>query len=131
METTHPTPSPNLANPSSPPFEPSFVDALRFWEPCRVLYNLMLTAVVLMWIFATWPHFRPALDLSLFLFLVFAAFLANLCYCAAYLVDIPLQCSVPRTLWTRFRWSLWVLGMLLALLFENYWIADEIYPFVG
>ena len=47
-------------------------DAARFWEPRRPLYNLLLFAVVV----------------------------------------------------------LWVVGTLLAILFENYWIADEIYPFV-
>jgi len=32
--------------------------------------------------------------------------------------------------WNRQRWAIWVVGTLLAILFENYWIADEIYPFV-
>jgi hypothetical protein len=27
-------------------------------------------------------------------------------------------------------WILWLMGMLFAIVFENYWIADEIYPFV-
>jgi hypothetical protein len=30
----------------------------------------------------------------------------------------------------RQRWGLWVIGTLFAIVFENYWIADEIYPFV-
>jgi len=33
-------------------------------------------------------------------------------------------------MWKRRRWILWLMGMMFAVLFENYWIADEIYPFV-
>ena len=117
--------------PAPGPLQQSVSDALRFWEPRRLPYNLVLTVVVLLWVSVTWPHFRPALTLSSFLIFAVLAFLANLCYCAAYFVDILLQLSDFRDLWRRRRWILWLLGMLLALLFENYWIADEIYPFVS
>jgi hypothetical protein len=30
----------------------------------------------------------------------------------------------------RQRWGLWVIGTLFAVLLANYWIVDEIYPFV-
>ncbi len=56
------------------------------------------------------------------------ALLANLCYCAGYLTEILIQNSTSS--WNRQRWAVWVVGTLLAILFENYWIADEIYPFV-
>jgi len=49
---------------------------------------------------------------------------------AAYLVDIPAQHLALSAVWNRRRWILWLTGMLLAILFTNYWIADEIYPFV-
>jgi hypothetical protein len=127
META---PKTGPAQPSPTPLQQSISDALRFWEPRRLLYNLILTIVVLLWVSASWPHFRPALTLPSFLTFAVLAFLANLCYCAAYFVDIPLQLSSLRDLWRRRRWTLWLLGTLLALLFENYWIADEIYPFV-
>lgn len=130
MQTSLPPLSPNHGQPSPAPLAQTFSDALRFWEPRRILYNLILAAVVLIWIFASWPHFRPAFTLTSLLTLAVLAFLANLCYCAAYFVDIPLQRSALRELWTRGRRGLWVLGMLLAVLFENYWIVDEIYPFV-
>jgi len=58
------------------------------------------------------------------------ALLANVCYCAAYLVDIPMQGSPLSITWRRRRWGLWVIGTLFAIVVENYWIADEIYPFV-
>jgi hypothetical protein len=130
METTRPTPELNRAHPPSTPLQQSITNALRFWEPRRLLYNFILTIVVLLWVSATWPHFRPALTLPSFLIFAVLAFLANLCYCAAYFVDVPLQLSSLRASWIHRRWTLWLLGTLLALVFENYWIADEIYPFV-
>jgi hypothetical protein len=50
---------------------------------------------------------------------------ANICYSAAYLVDLPLQRSAINTVWRHRRWLLWLLGMIFAIVLENYWIADE------
>ena len=116
-------------------FKDSVADALRYWELRRVLYNGLLTVVALLWMVLTWPHFRPVQLLGIppgdahpaLLILVILAFLANVCYCAAYLVDIPLQLTF--TTWRKHRWALLLTGTLFAVLIENYWIADEIYPF--
>lgn len=105
-------------------------DALRYWEPRRIVYNLVLAAVVLGWLVLTWPHFRAALTVRSLLLLFVLAVLANVCYCTAYLVDIPLQLSSFRGLWLRWRWGLWLTGMLFAAILAAYWIADEIYPYV-
>jgi hypothetical protein len=113
-----------------PPYRALFSDSIRFWETRRIFYNLALAAVALIWLVASWPHFRPAFTLISLLQLAVLALLANLCYCAAYLVDIPMQGSPLSSVWKRRRWALWVVGTLFAILFENYWIADEIYPFV-
>jgi len=104
------------------------MDAIRFWEPRRLSYNLVLLAAALSWLAATWPHFRPALALTPILMLSVLALLANVCYSAAYLIDIPVQLSSLSIAWKRYRWILWLLGTLFALLLANYWIADEIYP---
>jgi hypothetical protein len=129
VETQNAIPSPAL-NKSAGPLQKPLADAIDFWERRRVFYNLVLTAVVGIWVVASWPHFRPALSLPTLLPLSVLALLANLCYCAAYIVDIPMQSSSLRDVWKRRRWILWLMGMLFAILFENYWIADEIYPFV-
>lgn len=105
-------------------------DAARFWEPRRLLYNLLLLAVVLLWVMNTWPHFRPAITLQSLGIMIVLALLANLCYCAGYLAEILIQNVTSSVAWQRQRWAVWVVGTLLAILFENYWIADEIYPFV-
>ncbi len=130
METTLPTPTQGFGNSPSGQFRGLLADAIRFWEPRRLVYNIVLTAVALVWLAATWPHFRPALTLPSLLLLAILALLANVCYCAAYLVDIPMQRSSLSGVWRSRRWGLWVLGTLIAIVLANYWIADEIYPFV-
>ena len=130
MDTTLPTQSQGLGKSPSGPFRGLLNDAIRFWEPRRLIYNLVLAAVVVIWIAASWPHFRPMVTLHSLLLLSILALLANACYCAAYLVDIAMHGLSAGTVLKRQRRGLWVIGMLLAILFENYWIADEIYPFV-
>ena len=115
----------------NPPKRFDFRDAARFWEPQRIWYNAVLTFVVVLWVAFSWPHFRPALNLVALGKMLALAVLANLCYCAAYIADFFLQAALPTTFWRRMRIAIWILGMLLALLMENYWIADEIYPDVG
>ena len=130
MESPQGTPSHGFGESPSGSLRKSMAEAMRFWEPRRILYTLTLGAVFAAWVVATWPHFRPAMTpFSLFRFAVLGL-LANVCYSAAYLVELPLQLSGGGAAWRNWRWGLWTLGMLLAVLFENYWIADEIYPFV-
>ena len=117
-------------------FRDSLANAVRYWERRRVSYNALLTAVAVSWVVLTWPHFRSVRLLGIpprethpaLLILVILCFLANVCYCAAYLVDIPLQLTFAA--WRNYRWMLLLVGTLFAVLVENYWIADEIYPFV-
>jgi hypothetical protein len=106
-------------------------DALGYWEIRRIGYNLILGAVVLAWVVCTWPHFRPAFTGRAGLLLLVLATIANVCYTAAYPVDIALQLSAFRARWQRRRWILWCAGTLFAVLLACYWIADEIYPAVG
>jgi hypothetical protein len=130
METSPSTPS-QPPRPSPPgPFRGLLADSLHYWEPRRLIYDLILAAVVLAWVVLSWPHFRPALTLHSLLLLAILALLANACYCAAYLVDILVQHSPLSAAWIRRRWALWLIGTLFAILLANYWIADEIYPFV-
>jgi hypothetical protein len=108
----------------------TLIDALWFWEPRRVLYNVILLSVVVAWFVLTWPHFRPAMNWFAFLRFCLLGVIANVCYCAAYLLDLPMSISEIGEAWARRRWILWSLGTVFALLLENYWIADEIYPFI-
>jgi hypothetical protein len=130
MGTTQRTEADSFGNSPAGWFRESLADAIRFWEPWRLAYNLVLTTVVVVWFAATWPHFRAAMTLPSLLLFSVLALLANACYCAAYFVDIPLQRSSLSFVWRRRRWGLWLTGTLFAVLLANYWIADEIYPFV-
>jgi len=111
--------------------DPVLRDALRYWETRRIGYNLALGALATWWVVRTWPHFRPAFTLGNLGRVVVLAGLANLCYCAAYLVDVPLQAMEFGAAWRRRRWILWLVGTLFALAFAHYWIGDEIYPYVN
>jgi hypothetical protein len=127
MESSPVAPTQDLGHPPSGPFRALLGDAARFWEPRRLVYNFILAAVTVLWIVATWPHFRPALTLQSLLPLTVLALIANACYSVAYFVDIPFQLSSVAGR-NRLRWGLWIAGTLFAILLANYWIADEIYP---
>jgi hypothetical protein len=107
-----------------------FSTAIRYWEPRRIFYNAILATVVVGWLLLTWPHFQKALTLQSLLFILILGAVANLCYSAVYLADIPLQYSNFQPVWQRWRLGLWLIGMFLAILLTNYWIADEIYPYM-
>ena len=126
METTYPSQS--FGKLPSHPWRERLAEAIRFWEPRRVVYNFVLVVIAFLWLVATWPHFRVAMTLHSLVLLSALALLANVCYCAAYLVDIPMRRAALSTV--HRRWVLWVMGTLFAIVAENYWIADEIYPFV-
>ena len=103
-------------------------EAVEFWEWRRIWYNAILIAIVALWVVLTWPHFRPAMNLSALGKMCVLAVLANLCYCAAYVAELLMQPALPHTSWRRVRIGLFVAGMLIAIVLSNYWIADEIYP---
>jgi hypothetical protein len=113
-----------------PPFRELFYDSVRFWEYRRIFYNAVLAVVVTLWLALTWPHFRAMLQWNSLLLMVVLGLIANLCYSAAYFIDVPLLSSSVASVWRRRRWILWLVGTILAIVLANYWIADEIYSFV-
>ena len=129
METARANPSNDFQH-SSAPFRELLADGVHFWEPRRISYNLALITVVFTWLIATWPHFRPALTLTSLGIFTVLGLIANACYCAAYFIDIALQSSSFRNGWRRRRWVLWLAGVMFAIVLTNYWIVDEIYPYV-
>ena len=102
--------------------------AAQWWEPRRVLYNIVLATTFVGLTVRTWPRLRPELNSSAVLPLFVLALLANLCYSLAYVADLPVQgvrATRERGLW---RWTLWSVGTLLAMVLETYWFLDEILP---
>jgi hypothetical protein len=130
MGTGETSPPARIVSLSSGQPREGFGDAFRYWEPRRIPYNLVLAAVVAGWLVGTWPHFRGSMTLANLLRLLVLALLANVCYSSAYVVEIPMQHSSLVAKWRPRRWMLWLVGTVLAVAFENYWIADEIYPYV-
>src|SRR5260370_15510278 len=129
MHTAHANSSDDFQQPSAP-FRELLADAARFWEPRRISYNLALIAIVLTWLVATWPHFRPALTLTSLGIFAVLGLIANVFYSVAYLIDFALQSASFRNAWKRRRWVLWLAGLIFAIVLTNYWIVDEIYPYV-
>ena len=103
---------------------------VRFWEPLRAIYNAVLAMIVVAWIVSSWPHFRPAMSLGNLGRLLILAAIANVLYSVAYVVDLVSQQFSPPQALRAIRWTTWAVGMAFAILLTNYWIADEIYPYV-
>lgn len=88
-------------------------DAIRYWEPRRILYNTILLLVVAATYWANLPASRANVNADLLQVLFVLAVLANIAYCAAYVVDVVAQISAFRGIWLRVRWTLLV-GVLFA-----------------
>ncbi|HJU09079.1 MAG TPA: hypothetical protein VJ727_11440 [Rhodanobacteraceae bacterium] len=103
-------------------------DAIAYWEPRRLIYNAALAAVVVAFAVIFWTQIRVHLGFEPILVLVVLAVLANICYCAAYVADVPMQLSAFRQRWRHWRWALWLFGMSFGVALAWYWTADEILP---
>ena len=76
-------------------------DAIKFWEPRRLLYNLTLAAIVVIYFAIGYPLSKTVLTIDFCLGLFLLAVIANVAYCAAYIVDIFAQGSGFRDMWRR------------------------------
>lgn len=95
-------------------FRQVLTQAIRYWEPRRLVYNGVLLVVVAAVFLMGLPVSRSQLNLNLLLFLFVLAVLANVAYCACYVIDVAAQLSDFRAVWLRFRWSLFVIGAAFA-----------------
>ena len=96
-------------------------DAIRFWEPMRLAFNVALAAIVGFYFVRGLPASRQSVTFDGFLLLVVLAVLANVAYCAAYLVDVFVQFSAYRDLWRKNRWVLFAIGLLFAAILTRFW----------
>ena len=95
-------------------------DALRWWEPMRLLYNAILGAIVVAYFLVALPASKGILTLDGVLFLFVLAVFANVACCAAYVVDIFVQASGFRELWRTYRWLLFIAGVTFAGILTRY-----------
>lgn len=103
-------------------------DAKGFWEPRRVAYNAILAAVVAVHMALQWSRIYPGMMAQFLGLLVVLGVLANLCYSAAYLLDIALRASASLAQLRRRRRLSWLAGTAFAVLIANYWMVDEVLP---
>lgn len=89
-------------------------DALRYWEPRRLLYNAILVLIVLGCACLGWAGHSEWMVFNNLLFLFVLAVLANVAYCAAYPVDLFLQYSHFRPHRRVWRLVIVVVGFSFA-----------------
>ena len=94
-------------------------DAIRYWEPRRILFNVVLAIVTGTVYMANFPHLHRELSFDTVQTLVVLAVLANVAYCAAYPVDVLAQLSAFRATWLRIRWALLLVGLVFASILAN------------
>jgi hypothetical protein len=95
-------------------------DAIKFWEPWRILYNLALAAIVITYCAIGYPQSKSILTVDFCLGLFMLAVIANVAYCTAYVVDIFAQASGFRELWQQYRKLLFVIGTLFAAIITRF-----------
>jgi hypothetical protein len=95
-------------------------NALRYWEPRRLIYNGALALVVLIDFLYAWPTSREALSVDLVLGLFFLAVIANITYCAAYVADLFVQFSGLDEAWRRGRVALLTIGTAFAAVITHF-----------
>ena len=88
--------------------------AIRYWEPRRLIYNVVLAGIVLIYFGLSYPGSKSTISVDFVLLLFLLAVLANVAYCAAYPVDIFVSASSYRDQWKKYRWVVFLIGVLFA-----------------
>jgi hypothetical protein len=95
-------------------------EAIQYWEPRRIIYNVVLAVVVVFYFSSGLPASKHVVTRDSMLLLFLLAVLANVAYCAAYLVDIFVQMSGYREPWRTKRWVLFVVGLAVATVLTRF-----------
>lgn len=103
-------------------FKEAASNAIRFWERGRVLYNLVLLAIVAVYFFAGWPASKDQVSFDLVLGMIVLAVIANVAYCAAYPVDIFAQFTAFKDTWLKVRWIVFGIGILFAAIITRFFV---------
>jgi hypothetical protein len=102
------------------PLRDTLSNAIGYWERGRLVYNAVLLLIVVFYFFSGWPASKTSLTLDLSLTVFLLAVLANVAYCAAYVVDVFAQLSSLRGMWLRFRWVLFLVGLAFAAVITRF-----------
>lgn len=89
-------------------------DALAFWEPARIIYNLVLAIISAVILGPPLMSGALPFDQVSAPMLIVMAVLANVAYCAAYPVDLFVQASAWRSSRMAWRAALLIVGIVFA-----------------
>ena len=101
-------------------FREKFSDSIRFGERARIIYNLVLAIIVVINFFLSWPRSKALLTLNMAEGIFILAVFANIAYSTAYVADIFVQFSGLWKSWTRFRWVLFIVGLIFASIITRF-----------
>jgi len=99
-------------------------DGLRYWEPRRAIFNIALAAVVAGHFVAAWPRSWTELTFNTILVFFFLAVLANVCYCAVYVVDLFVQFSGLHPAWSKGRMAILIVGTAFAAVIAHFFAMN-------
>jgi hypothetical protein len=105
-------------------------EAIRYWEPRRLFYNLLLVVVVAMTFWLNLPSSKEAITIDSVLWLFLLAVVTKRCVCGAYVVDVFVQASAFRPQWHQLRWLLYALGSGFAAVLTRY-VSMALFAAVG
>ena len=111
---------------NTPPFKDLVTDSVRYWEKRRILYNLVLAAVVAILYSMNAKEIRN-IDSGTILGTFLLAVIANVLYCAAYIPDLLLQLSDYRDIWRKWRVILFGIGTLFAGIITSFVSGPHLY----
>ncbi|MEO6054833.1 MAG: hypothetical protein ABIP97_12550 [Chthoniobacterales bacterium] len=97
-------------------------NAIRYWEPRRIIYNLVLALIVIGYFLAGLPDSMQRISVNGVLVVFILAVISNACYCAIYIPDIFAQISQFQALWQKIRWIPFWVGVVFASIITR-WIS--------
>lgn len=101
-------------------------NALRYWEPRRLIYNGVLVAVVLVHVFLGWPASREKISFDVLLGAFVLAVLANVAFCAVYAIDLFVQFSGLDAPWRVGRVILLIVGTAFAAAITHFVVQGNL-----
>jgi len=99
-------------------------DALPYWEPRRIIYNVAVAAVVAGHFAAAWPASSATLTVNLLLGLFLLALLANICYCAVHAVDLFVQLSGLQESRSKGRIDVLIVGTAFGAVIAHFFATN-------
>jgi hypothetical protein len=124
QRTEHPSPSETPIGTFITRVSGYVANGLRYWEPRRLIFNFALASVVAAHFVAAWPESWTKLTFNTILGFFFLAVLANVCYCAVYIVDLFVQFSGLHGAWTKGRIALLIVGTAFAAVIAHFFAMN-------